>query len=318
MSNIAEKMRQIGCRLKSAGEQARLMTASAASDVAKFWQKARQRPADWLASRKAASAPSAEGAWRDATIDAPRAGANTPSAAASQATGWRARYPRLARGLRIAVIVAAAYLVAPYPLIVLYSVFDPPVSALMLRNLFAGRGINYEWVDFENISPNLARAAVIAEDARFCRHYGVDWSAVSEALEDVEEGDTPRGASTIPMQTAKNLFLWPGQSYLRKALELPLAYFLSALWSKQRVLEIYLNIAEWGPGIYGAEAASLYHFGKPASSLSRGEAALLVAALPSPLKRNAGRPGPNMQRLAARIQARVDREAADAACVFNR
>jgi monofunctional biosynthetic peptidoglycan transglycosylase len=319
MSLFAEKMRQIGGRLKSAGERAKLKTASAAGDAARFWQKTRQRPVDWWASRRAAPASTLDGAWPDSGLDAPsRQDTAKAPAPATQATGWRADRPRLAKALHIAAIVIGAYLVLPYVLIVLFWVLDPPFSALMLRHALTGREINFEWADFKDISPNLARAAVIAEDARFCQHSGVDWNAVGEALEDMEDGDTPRGASTIPMQTAKNLFLWSDQSYLRKALEVPLAYFLSLLWSKQRVLEIYLNIAEWGPGIYGAEAASLYHFGKPAASLSKSEAALLVAALPSPLKRNAGRPSPRMQRLASRIQSRVDREAQDAACVFKR
>ena len=173
-------------------------------------------------------------------------------------------------------------------------------------------------MDFEDISPNLARAVVIAEDAAFCRHAGVDWNAVGEALDDFQDGDKPRGASTLPMQTAKNLFLWPEQNYLRKALEVPLAYFMSFVWPKQRVIEVYLNIAEWGPGIYGAEAAARYHFGTSAASLSRSEAALLAAALPSPRKRNAGRPSPRLQSIASRIQGRVEREAADAACIFDR
>lgn len=218
------------------------------------------------------------------------------------------------RGLGLAVVI---YLLLPYPLIAVYRLIDPPFSALMLRNAVLSERVRSRWADFEDISPNLATAAIIAEDAAFCRHWGVDWSAVGEALEDLEDGDKPRGASTIPMQTAKNLFLWPEQNYLRKALEVPIAYFMTLVLPKRRVLEIYLNIAEWGPGIYGAEAAARYHFGKSAKALTRSEAALLVAALPSPLKRNAGKPGPRMQRLASRIQGRVDREAHDAACVFG-
>jgi monofunctional biosynthetic peptidoglycan transglycosylase len=145
----------------------------------------------------------------------------------------------------------------------------------------------------------------------------VDWFAVGEALDDLEVGERPRGASTIPMQTAKNLFLWPEQSYMRKALEVPLAYFMSLVWSKQRVIEIYLNIAEWGPGVYGAEAAARHHFGTSAASLNRAQAALLVSALPNPLVRQAGKPGPAMRRRANRIQGRVGRESQDAACIFE-
>ena len=188
----------------------------------------------------------------------------------------------------------------------------------MARQWLSGVSIRQQWVDFDEISPALPRAVVISEDATFCRHWGVDWSAVGEALEDAEDGGGVRGASTIPMQTAKNLFLWNGQSYIRKALEVPLAYAMSAIWPKRRVLEIYLNIAEWGPGIFGAEAAARYHFGKSASQLTPREASLLAAALPSPRTRNAGRPNGQTARIAARIGARVGREAQDAACVFAR
>jgi monofunctional biosynthetic peptidoglycan transglycosylase len=230
---------------------------------------------------------------------------------------WQDRRPGLAKALRITAVTLVALLALPYLFILIYRVVDPPFSALMLRHALLGYEINHEWTDFDGISPNLATAAIIAEDSRFCQHWGVDWTAVGDVLDVLEAGETPRGASTIPMQTAKNLFLWPEQSYLRKALEVPLAQFMTLIWPKRRVLEVYLNIAEWGPGVYGAEAASRYHFGKSAASLSPAEAALLVAALPNPHVRNAGRPGPKMRRLASRVQGRVRREARDAACVFD-
>jgi hypothetical protein len=183
MSLFAEKMRQIGGRLKSAGERAKLKTASAAGDAARFWQKTRQRPVDWWASRRAAPASTLDGAWPDSGLDAPsRQDTAKAPAPATQATGWRADRPRLAKALHIAAIVIGAYLVLPYVLIVLFWVLDPPFSALMLRHALTGREINFEWADFKDISPNLARAAVIAEDARFCQHSGVDWNAVGEAL----------------------------------------------------------------------------------------------------------------------------------------
>ena len=148
---------------------------------------------------------------------------------------------------------------------------------------------------------------IASEDARFCSHHGVDWGAVSDVIDDIVEdvNGAPRGASTIPMQTVKNLFLWPWRSYIRKAFEVPMAYVASALWPKRRMIEIYLNIVEWGPGIYGAEAAARRHFGKSARNLNGGEAALLAAALPNPKVRRAGRPGPLTRAAAQRILSRM-------------
>jgi monofunctional glycosyltransferase len=318
MKSVAEKMRQMRARLKSAGGLMRRSAASGVREVAIAWKKVRQMPSDWLAGRRSiAAAPVVADNWSVAP-EAATPLQDRPPALAHGKAGWRDRNPGLAKTLKYAAIAVAAWLALPYQLTLVYRFIDPPISAMMLRNALLGHGLDQTWVDFQDISPNLARAVIISEDSAFCRHAGVDWNAVGEALDDLEDGDKPRGASTLPMQTAKNLFLWPGQSYLRKALEVPLAYFMSFVWPKQRVVEVYLNIAEWGPGVYGAEAAAHYHFGVSAASLSRGEAALLAAALPSPRKRNAGRPSARMQSIANRIQGRVDREAADASCIFDR
>ncbi|MDP4823268.1 MAG: transglycosylase domain-containing protein, partial [Aestuariivirgaceae bacterium] len=158
-----------------------------------------------------------------------------------------------------ALIVLA---LAPFVLSLAYAVLPPPVSTVMLWKVW-GRGIDYRWVPIEAMSPALPKAVLSAEDTRFCLNGAIDWQAMSDALED---DDGPRrGASTITMQLAKNLFLWPGRSFLRKALEAPIAIWIDVMWSKQRVLEVYLNIAEWGPGIYGAEAAARHHFKKSAA-----------------------------------------------------
>lgn len=230
---------------------------------------------------------------------------------------WGERHPRLEKALKIAAVSLGVTVSLPYVFILLYRFVDPPISALMLRHAVLGYEIHYDWVDFKDISPNLARAAVISEDSRFCIHWGVDWFAVSEVLEDLEDGGATRGASTIPMQVAKNLFLWPEQNYIRKMLEVPLAYFMNFVWPKQRIVEVYLNIAEWGPGIYGAEAAAQYHFGRSARSLSNAQASLLIAALPNPHVRIAGKPGPKTQAIASRLRGRVSREGADASCIFD-
>ncbi len=213
----------------------------------------------------------------------------------------------LRKVVRYGVLAAGALLCLSLAATVIYRFVPPPVSTLMVWRAVEGRGIDYRWVPLDEISPALPRAVIASEDNRFCSHHGVDWGAVSLVIEDiVEDGNgAPRGASTIAMQTVKNLFLWPWRSYVRKALEIPLAHVVDAVWSKRRLLEIYLNIVEWGPGVYGAEAAARKHFGKPASRLNGGEAALLAAALPSPIQRRAGRPGPQTRAIAQKVLARM-------------
>ena len=207
------------------------------------------------------------------------------------------------RLLRFLLVSLAGFLVF---LLLLYRYANPPGSTLMaLESLSSGGDVARMWVPFDAISPNLVRAVIASEDNRFCRHHGVDWGAINEAIDRAGE-DGPRGASTISMQTAKNLFLWNSRSYVRKAIEIPLTYAMELVWSKRRILEIYLNIVEWGPGVYGAEAAARYHFNKSAARLTPDEAALLAASLPDPLGRDAGNPGSTTSRLAARLRKRMD------------
>jgi monofunctional biosynthetic peptidoglycan transglycosylase len=188
-----------------------------------------------------------------------------------------------------------------------YAAFSPPLSTLMLWRMMQGHAIDYRWRALEDISPELAKAVITAEDSRFCVHHGIDWLAVQGIVEDAfDEAEGPtRGASTIAMQTAKNLYLWEGRSVVRKLLEAPLALWLDLVWTKRRLIEVYLNIAEWGPGIYGAEAASRKHFGKPAARLSSQEAALLAAVLPNPIERSAGKPSRATRRKAAVVIERM-------------
>ncbi|MFN0190714.1 MAG: monofunctional biosynthetic peptidoglycan transglycosylase [Aestuariivirga sp.] len=200
-----------------------------------------------------------------------------------------------------------AFLIAwPIVMTLVYAVVPPPASNLMILRLFTGNGINKDWVSLDQISKHLPRAVITSEDARFCEHDGVDWIEFQEVIDEVFDDDEQpiRGASTISMQTAKNLFLWDGRSILRKGLELPVAYWMDFVWSKRRMIEIYLNIVEWAPGVYGAEAAAQFHFKKPASKLTRREAALLAAVLPNPIKRKAGKPSRRVNRIADRIQIR--------------
>ncbi|MGO4407049.1 monofunctional biosynthetic peptidoglycan transglycosylase [Bosea sp. RAF48] len=186
--------------------------------------------------------------------------------------------------------------------ILLYRVVPVP-STLMLARWLTLRPVEREWVPLAQISPNLIRAVIAAEDQRFCSHRGVDWIELNAVLDD-EDGPS-RGASTLTMQTAKNVFLWPGRSYIRKGLEIPLALAIDFAWGKQRVIEVYLNVAEWGHGLFGAEAAAQRYFGKSAARLSPAEAARLAAALPNPLLRDPGRPNRGLQSAAARTQRRL-------------
>lgn len=185
---------------------------------------------------------------------------------------------------RLLLMLLAALLLAPAALIALYRLVDPPITPLMLIRLVEGHGIEKSWRDLDRISPNLARAVIASEDNRFCEHAGFDLTEVAGQIDRWLDGERPRGASTISMQTAKNLFLWPGRDPLRKALEAWLTWQIELLWPKQRILEVYLNIAEFGPGLYGAEAAARSFFGKPAAALTPVQGARLAAVLPNPLE----------------------------------
>jgi monofunctional biosynthetic peptidoglycan transglycosylase len=209
---------------------------------------------------------------------------------------------RIARNLLLMVL---AVLALPYLLAPLYRA-GHPVSTLMAWRWLTGAPVSRPWIDFGAISPWLPRSVVASEDAKFCSHHGVDWDALREVIDDAEDGEVARGGSTITQQVAKNLFLWPGRSVVRKALEIPLALWIDLVLPKQRVLEIYLNIAELGPsGQFGAQSGALYAFGRPASALSPRDAALLAAILPNPVRRSARNPGPGVRRLAGTYIARA-------------
>ena len=213
------------------------------------------------------------------------------------------RRPR--RVLKIIVFVILGLLLLPFVVTPLLS-FGHPVSTLMLMRWITGQRVERIWIPLAAMSPWLPAAVIGAEDARYCRHSGVDLAGIRDAIEDAKTLGDLRGASTLSQQTAKNLFLWPGRGFVRKAIEAPLALWLDLILGKRRVLEIYLNIAEWGPnGIFGVEAAARRAFRKPARKLTRREAALLAAALPNPIRRNPARPGPTLRRLAGIYQRRA-------------
>jgi monofunctional biosynthetic peptidoglycan transglycosylase len=209
---------------------------------------------------------------------------------------------RIARNLLLIVLLVAAL---PYLLAPLYRV-GHPVSALMAWRYLTGAPMSRQWIDLAAMSPPLPRSVVAAEDAKFCRHHGIDFGALREVIDDAGEGEAVRGGSTITQQVAKNLFLWPGRSIVRKALEFPLSLWIDLVLPKARILEIYLNVAELGPnGQFGAQTGAIYAFGHGASALSPREAALLAAILPNPHQRSARNPGPGLRRLAGTYMARV-------------
>ncbi|MDO8878905.1 MAG: monofunctional biosynthetic peptidoglycan transglycosylase [Pseudolabrys sp.] len=225
------------------------------------------------------------------------------------------RLPRLSRPWRALLFVLLGLLLLPYLLTVLYSVVNPPSTVMLWRSL-TGQRVEHRYVPLARVSAALPVAVLIAEDGRYCSHYGVDFTEISNAIEDAEGLDDLRGGSTITQQVAKNLFLWPGRSFVRKVLEFPLALWIDLVLSKRRVLEIYLNIAEWGPdGEFGAEAGSRRAFGRSVDGLSAYQAALLAAMLPNPVTRDAKRPGPGLRRLAGLYQGRASRSPEVAKCV---
>jgi monofunctional biosynthetic peptidoglycan transglycosylase len=225
-----------------------------------------------------------------------------PTAVTVTGTAAFRRHLRTAARLLLGLVAGWVAVVAIQ--IVAYRWIDPPGSMPMLARTLTGAPYEQNRVALGAISEHLVRAVVVSEDAKFCRHRGVDWAELAAAIEEAEFR-AARGASTISMQVAKNLFLWSDRSLLRKALELPIALALDAAWPKERVLEVYLNIAEWGPGIYGAEAAARRYFRKPARALSVREAAVLATALPNPKLRDPRRPDRRHARLAEVVRTRM-------------
>ena len=209
----------------------------------------------------------------------------------------RSRLGRLL-GLILLILIAV-----PVVGVLLFAVVPPTPTILMLQQAAKGQGLDYRWRVLNDISPHLVNAAIAAEDARFCSHHGFDMEAIEKALDHNAEGGRIRGGSTISQQTAKNVFLWPSRDWIRKGLEAGYTVMIETVWSKRRIMEVYLNVVEWAPGVYGAQAASRHWFGKDADELTAREASRLAAILPSPRRYKAASPGPYVRRRAGRIQA---------------
>ncbi len=225
-------------------------------------------------------------------------------------TSWRNVLRRLWRLLALAMVGGVVLSIA---LVAALRFMDPWTSAVIVNERISSwfddkpgaLHVQRAWRDFNRISPQLALAVIASEDQRFPEHNGFDFEQIQKAMDEAERGGRSRGASTITQQVAKNLFLWNGRSYLRKGLEAWFTLLIETLWSKQRTLEIYLNIAEFGRGIYGAEAAAQNFFHKPARNLGRGEAARLAAVLPSPRRYSVDNPGPYVQRRQYQIEGQM-------------
>ncbi len=222
------------------------------------------------------------------------------------------RTGRLHRFLRIAGLAVVAWAAVTVLAVVALRWIDPPFTAFMIADRVSalvtrppGYDFEYEWRDWEHISKNAAIAVVAAEDQKFPEHRGFDFKQIDKALADRERGRRVRGASTISQQVAKNLFLWRGQSWFRKGIEAGITVLIEAAWSKQRILEMYLNIAEFGRGTYGVQAASQRYLDKDAARLSQAEAALLAAVLPAPTRYKADAPSNYVRRRQAWIQRQI-------------
>ena len=232
----------------------------------------------------------------------------------SSAPGKRARTKSLT-GLFLKV--ALTLVLAPVLLTLLYlPSFVHPISTLMLKDLVTFQGYDRRWVPLDDIAPVLAHSVIMSEDGQFCSHHGVDLAELKAVIDDAIAGERTRGASTITMQTVKNLYLWSRPLELvRKVVELPLAAYVDFVMPKRRIMEIYLNIAEWGPNIYGIEAAAQHHFGRSAKDLTPRQAALLTVTLPNPITRNPAKPGPGLRRLANVIERRAARAGGYVGCL---
>lgn len=212
--------------------------------------------------------------------------------------------PRTARWVPAVLAILGLCLLLPLGSVATHALVPPMTTLLMVERGLAGQAADYRWRSLDSISPHLVRAVIAAEDARFCAHGGFDFEAMEKAFQSNSRGGRRlRGGSTISQQTAKNVFLWPGRSWVRKGLEAGYTVLVETLWGKRRIMEVYLNVAEWAPGVYGAEAAARHWFGKSAADLSPLEAARLAAILPSPRRYDAARPGPYVRHRAGRIQA---------------
>lgn len=226
----------------------------------------------------------------------------------------RRSFKRFALRFMFAFVVMIFLL--PAVLLFLYRFeFVHPVSTLMVKEGLVGHGAQREWIALDDMAPVLYQSVLSSEDGKFCSHSGVDWEALNQVIEDAIDGEKTRGASTITMQLVKNLFLWPNRSFIRKGLEVPYAMMAELILPKKRIMEIYLNIAEWDKGIFGIELAAQKYFNRSAAKLGPRYSSLLAVTLPNPKKRNAAKPTRSMDRVARIVQRRAKASGAYVQCL---
>ncbi len=279
--------------------------------------KTRKKPTASPAAGKANKAPPKRAAQKNAGKTAKKSenkAAGKPKSKTGEETP-KGFLSRIRRKLLIILLIVIAY---PFVFTIIYKIpFIHPVSHLMVYEAIFGDGASRNWLELEDISPNLRRSILMSEDGQYCSHHGVDWGALKEVAEDALEGKATRGASTITMQLAKNLFLWNGRSYLRKGLEIPIAMWIDLVLGKRRAMEIYLNIVELDSGKFGVEEGAKSYFGISARDMSRRQAALLAVTLPNPKGRNAAKPTRSMGRVARIVERRARQGKFYVQCVFD-
>ncbi len=263
------------------------------------------------------AAPVKSGGGRKSSMKKAKSVSKAPAIKLEGGAARQSRKPSLMRKfVKYFLVIGLVLCVLPVLMTLLYwPSFVKPVSTLMIQQRFSGEAVKRHWVPLDKVSPFVWQSVVSSEDGQFCNHNGVDWNQINIVIDDALEGEPVRGASTITMQSVKNLYLWPSRSYVRKALEVPLALLVNAIWGKKRTMELYLNIAEWGPGIYGIEAAAQYHFKRSARKLTRKQASLLAVTLPNPILRNPRKPNRGMRRLARLVERRAKVSGAYVKCL---
>ncbi len=220
-------------------------------------------------------------------------------------------------GLMFLLLAGVAFFCFFVVVLLILRFVDPPISAVMLRDRLAGARVHHQWTPIEQVSEHLIRAVISSEDARFCQHSGIDYYEWRRVMREADRDgiDAVRGASTITMQVAKNLFLWTDRSFARKGLELAITPIIELIWPKRRIMEVYLNIAQWGPGLFGIGVAARRHFNRTPLQLSVHQASLLTASLPAPSVRKANAATRFMRRIATRIRHRMRSDAVRTSCV---
>jgi monofunctional biosynthetic peptidoglycan transglycosylase len=242
-----------------------------------------------------------------------------------KASGKRSVAKKKAKGGAFGRLVGAVFavllvvlVIGPITMVAIYRFVPPPLTYLMVQRLFEGHGLERRWKPLREISPHLVRTVIAAEDARFCEHHGFDVEAIQKAMAANASGKRLRGGSTISQQTAKNVFLWPHRDWVRKGFEAWFTVLIEVGWGKPRIMEVYLNTIEWGPGVYGAEAAAERNFHVHAKDLTAAQAARLAAIVPKPLSWKAAKPGPYVRRRSGAItrNARLVRRDGLTSCVL--